>query len=131
MELREGLPRNRGHRKVFVPRRAPQVLLSFSLTVCMKSSVMEDGAEEVLRGLSILGLYSVGRGAQFELCFRKISVVHVRQVGVSKMGARNAQEKDVADLSGVQRQPPSDSAREHREKGPLHEGAWRFNTPGT
>ena len=78
-----------------------------------------------------MGLYSVGRGAQFELCFRKISVVHVRQVGVSKMGARNAQERDAADLSGVQRQPSSDSAREHREKGPLHEGAWRSNTPGT
>lgn len=64
-----------------------------------------------------MGLYSVGRGAQFELCFRKVSVVRVRQVGVSKLGARNAQEKDAADLSGVQRQPPSDSAGEPCTRG--------------
>ena len=58
LELREGLPtRNRGHRKVFVPRRALQVLLSFSLKVWMKSSVTEDGAEEVLRGLGIGTLF--------------------------------------------------------------------------
>lgn len=47
------------------------------------------------------------------------------------MGARNAQEKNAADLSGVQRLPPSDSAGEHRQKGPLLRGveaqqAWHW-----
>lgn len=84
--------------------------------VCMKSSVIEDGAEEVLRGLGI-GTLFCRQGAQFELCFRKGSVVQVRQVGVSKLGTRNTQEKDAADLSGVQRQPPLDSAREHCTRG--------------
>ena len=71
-----------------------------------------------------MGLYSVGREAQFELCFRKVSVVQVRQVGVSKLGARNTQEKDAADLSGVQRQPPLDSAREHARGGMEVQQAW-------